>query len=227
MKINLQSPELINDKDIKLAARYWTQNGEFRDYKKSTKYDVLIDGKRYPPKAICGIAFENATGRVLSSMDFHGAKDGPWHTRLRALGFKIVLKNLVHQKAQQEKKLVNQSAVRVMLKTLREADGLIVLTSNKHTHASGNFEKLRGNNGYWSDGDWTITPKVKPEWGAHFQSPLAPGGNSKVWYGQWVESRKVSADKNATGRFKFIYRNVIGPISTQATFKEIFSPTVV
>lgn len=42
----------------------------------TTTYELLWDGRRYPPKAILGVAYEVATGRHLASSDFEGGKSG-------------------------------------------------------------------------------------------------------------------------------------------------------
>ena len=38
----------------------------------TTTYDLVWDGRRYPPKAILGTAYEFATGDRLASGDFEG-----------------------------------------------------------------------------------------------------------------------------------------------------------
>lgn len=172
------------------------------------------------------MAFENATGTPLSSADFKGAKDGPWQTRLNTLGFPVVPKNSVQPlRVPKKKKTTSEAALREMLKTFRRAKGQVLLTFNKYSHASGNFQKIRGKRGQWADGDWTGSPTVKPTWGAHYEAPSILGGAAKIWYGKWVTSRQVSLDKNGTKRFQFIYEDVIGPIETTASFKEIFGVT--
>jgi hypothetical protein len=42
----------------------------------TTTYDLIWDERRYPPKAILGMAYEFATGRRLASGDFEGGKSG-------------------------------------------------------------------------------------------------------------------------------------------------------
>ena len=43
----------------------------------TTTYDLVRDGRRYPPKAILGTAYELATGRRLASSDFEGGRAAP------------------------------------------------------------------------------------------------------------------------------------------------------
>jgi hypothetical protein len=52
----------------------------------TTMYELTWKGRRYPPKAILGVAYEFATGRRLGSGDFEGGKTGAVKV-LRRLGF--------------------------------------------------------------------------------------------------------------------------------------------
>jgi hypothetical protein len=54
----------------------------------TTTYDLVLDKRRYPPKAILGTAYELATGRRLASGDFEGGKTGAVRV-LGNLGFTI------------------------------------------------------------------------------------------------------------------------------------------
>ena len=42
----------------------------------TTTYELAWKGRRYPPKAILGTAYELATGQQLGSSDFEGGKTG-------------------------------------------------------------------------------------------------------------------------------------------------------
>jgi hypothetical protein len=55
----------------------------------TTTYDLVWDGRRYPPKAILGTAYEFATGRRLASGDFEGGKSGAVKV-LGQLGFTVL-----------------------------------------------------------------------------------------------------------------------------------------
>jgi hypothetical protein len=57
----------------------------------TTTYDLVRDGRRYPPKAILGTAYELATGRRLASGDFEGGKSGAVKV-LENLGFTVQAK---------------------------------------------------------------------------------------------------------------------------------------
>ena len=54
----------------------------------TTTYELVQEGRRYPPKAILGAAYELATGERLASGDFEGGKTGAVKV-LGKLGFTI------------------------------------------------------------------------------------------------------------------------------------------
>ena len=54
----------------------------------TTTYDLVWDGRRYPPKAILGTAYELATGQRLAPDDFEGGRSGAVKV-LGALGFTV------------------------------------------------------------------------------------------------------------------------------------------
>jgi hypothetical protein len=54
----------------------------------TTTYDLVLDKRRYPPKAILGTAYELATGERLGSGDFEGGKSGAV-AALGKLGFTV------------------------------------------------------------------------------------------------------------------------------------------
>jgi hypothetical protein len=57
-------------------------------YSYATTYELVSDGRTYPPKAILGTAYELATGRRLNSSDFEGGRAGAVRI-LGNLGFTI------------------------------------------------------------------------------------------------------------------------------------------
>ena len=91
-KTTEKSRDLVQDSHILEAARKWDAGINPYRFGKSVKFDVLINGKLYPPKAICGIAYELVTGEALKPADFPGAKDGPWHSLLKKYRFPIIPK---------------------------------------------------------------------------------------------------------------------------------------
>lgn len=88
------NPEKVLKSHVRKAAQIWRKEGGFLNFKNSIRYDVIIDGKPYPPKAISSIAHQLATEKILRADDFGGSKVGIWHRRLKALGFQIQEKGL-------------------------------------------------------------------------------------------------------------------------------------
>jgi hypothetical protein len=54
----------------------------------TTTYELVWEGRSYPPKAILGTAYEFAAGKRLASGDFEGGKTGAVKV-LEKLGFTI------------------------------------------------------------------------------------------------------------------------------------------
>jgi hypothetical protein len=86
------NPEKIRKSHVIQAARTWREDGHYLNFRDSISYDVIINGKPYPPKAISSIAHKLATGVAILPKEFGGARDGLWHRRLKQLGFEIVEK---------------------------------------------------------------------------------------------------------------------------------------
>ena len=57
-------------------------------FARTTTYELVRDGRTYPPKAILGTAYEFATGQRLASADFEGGKTGAVKI-LTNLGYQI------------------------------------------------------------------------------------------------------------------------------------------
>ena len=59
----------------------------------STEYDlVLPDGRRFPPKAVFGLALSHALGRRVGPEDFKDGRSSICHRRLTEAGFHIATK---------------------------------------------------------------------------------------------------------------------------------------
>src|SRR3954466_9662528 len=57
----------------------------------STGYELVHEGRRYPPKAVVGLAFRSLLGRILRPEEFSGGEaPGQANYVLRALGFAVV-----------------------------------------------------------------------------------------------------------------------------------------
>lgn len=66
--------------------------GERHAFGPSTRYDLLHRGRRYPPKAVIGLAARKVAGRALVPEDFTGGEGSRCFRILRELGFEIVRK---------------------------------------------------------------------------------------------------------------------------------------
>ena len=86
-----QIPEGIQSEHL-LKAISLIDAGVLHHFAESTSYDLLHNGKRYPPKAIVGIAAEVLTGVPFSPEDFKGCLESKCFRILEANGFEIVLK---------------------------------------------------------------------------------------------------------------------------------------
>jgi len=74
----------IREYDRVGAKAFFAEHG----FAPTTTYQLVSDGRSYPPKAILGTAYEFATGRRLASGDFEGGKSGAVKV-LERLGFSI------------------------------------------------------------------------------------------------------------------------------------------
>ncbi|MDR3456250.1 MAG: hypothetical protein P4N60_02300 [Verrucomicrobiae bacterium] len=84
-------PSDINKKHV-LEAIERFDSGVKHNFADSTRYDLVHEGKRYPPKAILGLAAELAGGRQLGPGDFKGGVGSKCFRVLTTLGFSIQLK---------------------------------------------------------------------------------------------------------------------------------------
>jgi hypothetical protein len=84
--------KVVRDDVVRAAAEYDRLGpGEFfaaHGFGPATTYDMILNERRYPPKAILGTAYELATGQRLAPGDFEGGKSGAV-TVLEKLGFAI------------------------------------------------------------------------------------------------------------------------------------------
>ena len=74
----------IKEYDRLGAKRFFSEHG----FAPTTTYELAWEGRRYPPKAILGTAYEFATGKRLDSSDFEGGKTGAVRV-LGQLGFTL------------------------------------------------------------------------------------------------------------------------------------------
>jgi len=74
----------ISEYDRLGAPRFFAEHG----FAPATTYELIWEGRHYPPKAILGVAYEFATGQRLASPDFEGGKSGAVKV-LGNLGFTV------------------------------------------------------------------------------------------------------------------------------------------
>lgn len=74
----------LDDYDRLGPERFFSAHG----FAPTTTYELAWEGRRYPPKAILGTAYEFATGKRLASGDFEGGKSGAVRV-LGQLGFVV------------------------------------------------------------------------------------------------------------------------------------------
>ena len=84
-------PDGITQKHI-LRAIDALNVGAEHDFADSTGYDLLYKGKRYPPKAVVGIAAGLLTGQQLGPYDFKGGISSKCFRTLELNEFEIVTK---------------------------------------------------------------------------------------------------------------------------------------
>ena len=83
----------VTDGDVVRAIEEYDELGPERFFSAhgfgpTTTYDLLWNGRLYPPKAILGTAYEFATAQRLASGDFEGGKSGAVRV-LGNLGFTV------------------------------------------------------------------------------------------------------------------------------------------
>jgi hypothetical protein len=85
--------ERVTRNDVVRAIREYDRLGPEKFFSEhgfgpTTTYDLVMNGRRYPPKAVLGAAYEFAMGRRLDSGDFEGGKTGAVRV-LEKLGFSV------------------------------------------------------------------------------------------------------------------------------------------
>ncbi|WP_420789079.1 hypothetical protein ACOI2Q_18385 [Shewanella algae] len=84
------------------AAKYQEANGKIASYEESTHFDVVIDGKRYPPKVILGIALSDYYGVNVRFEHFSGGEKCACFQVLHKLGFQTGKKMATKLKREDE-----------------------------------------------------------------------------------------------------------------------------
>ena len=66
--------------------------GHVSKFSDSTKFDVVYEDKRYPPKEVVGLALEDLHGRQFIPVDFSGGENSDCFKTLKRCGFEITTK---------------------------------------------------------------------------------------------------------------------------------------
>ena len=91
-----QIPDGISRDDVTQAIRDFDA-GISHPFLESTTYDLVIADKRYPPKAILGLAARRLAGRTLDPQDFKGGEGTRCFNILRKLGFVVEKKTALSE----------------------------------------------------------------------------------------------------------------------------------
>ena len=83
-------PKTISRDHLLEAARIIDRE-EVPKTRQSTRYNVLVAGKKYPPKYLIAVASKLATGKMLSSPNYNGGAES--NSFLRVRGFQITDKH--------------------------------------------------------------------------------------------------------------------------------------
>lgn len=83
----------VTHADVVRAMREYDRTGpepffSEHGFARTTTYELVWEERRYPPKAILGVAYELATGDRLASTDFEGGRSGAVRI-LGKLGFTV------------------------------------------------------------------------------------------------------------------------------------------
>lgn len=84
-------PDGITREDV-LAAIRGLDAGEAADHTDSTTYDLVYEGKRYPPKVVVALAARRVAGHELNPRSIRGGRGTRCFKILEGLGFEIVMK---------------------------------------------------------------------------------------------------------------------------------------
>lgn len=82
----------ITSGDLREGIRRWTSGEVPPSFVHSTRFDLLHEGSRIPPKMVVALAAERALGRVLVSTDLSGGESTPAFRLLLQEGYEIVTK---------------------------------------------------------------------------------------------------------------------------------------
>jgi hypothetical protein len=95
------------------------ENGAFAD---STKFDLIHEGRQYPPKRVVGIALNELSGDEFGPYSFKGGSNSPAFRALDRLDF-VVLPKKEHRRSSTKKEASKQALDAQLMRAIGEAEG--------------------------------------------------------------------------------------------------------
>lgn len=80
---------MTRDDVLEVLESFSAEHAAIHGFAESTDYDLIHEGRSYPPKAVFGLSAAREVGRVLEADEFSGDVSSPCFARLRSLGFTI------------------------------------------------------------------------------------------------------------------------------------------
>ncbi|QUM84611.1 DUF3427 domain-containing protein [Moritella sp. 28] len=84
------------------ATDYKLVDGKLENFKDSTDYDVIVDGRRYPPKAIFGLALSSLLDADILPKHFAGGKSSDCFKVFKNLGFDTIAKENIEPRTKRQ-----------------------------------------------------------------------------------------------------------------------------
>lgn len=164
-------PDDITYQDIINAAKDYDEKNIVHRFIDSRDYDVIINNKYYPPKAIIGLASNYKIGRPLLPAEFSAGHDKKCFKILKEFGFDIVpkLKDVQEIQLDINSRLTNNELINMFkcgnmggMRRAKETNSLILIVN--HTKSIYK-DKWEGDTLYYSGmgkkGDQTLTHQNK------------------------------------------------------------------
>lgn len=136
-------PDGISAEDIRQAIRNYDA-GARHDFGDSTRYDLVVEGRRYPPKAILGLAARRVAGRDLGPYDFKGGLDSRCFRILEGAGFDIVPKDGNEEDWSEEEFRAAVEAYMGMLGSLGRGEPVNKADVNRQLRAGSLWRRSKG-----------------------------------------------------------------------------------
>jgi len=152
-----QIPDGLTRKHLVSAIRDLDRGVE-HPFGESTGYDLLFEERRYPPKAVLGLAVGKLTGRPLAPSDFTGGLGSKCFRTLQANGFTIITKGETSpfpDEVRQDDEYVEGAVERVLLNRY-ERDSEARAKAIKHYGLNCQVCDLKFSNLYGALGDGFI-----------------------------------------------------------------------